>query len=275
MQAYVTPPEFQAHPTGLNVGDLVAGGGAAAQTAELALLTQQASSMVDQWVFYRPAAQSYTETRFVRPDNYGNLRVRLRQFPVQSITAAQWRLTARTGWQAINLAMIDLFPTLETGHQYVASDFAYGVLSGWGQPPLTVQTTYVAGYPNAQLTQAVVAGTISLTVDTTLGMQLGQTLTLYDGVSWEQVTIDPSGALTATTIPLTAGTLFAHAVGVRVADLPDAITLATIYATAWLIKERRAGGGLMMSGKVQTTNFQASEDMDFFRQLLLPYRRVI
>lgn len=275
MQAYVTPTEFQAHPTGLNVGDLVVGGDAAAQTAELALLTQQASSMVDQWVFYRMGAQSYTETRFVRPDNYGNLRVRLRQFPVQSITTAQWRLSARTGWQAINLAMIDLFPTLETGHQYVASDFAYGVLSGWGQPPLTVHTTYVAGYPNAQLTQAVVAGATSLTVDTTIGMTLGETLTLYDGVSWEQVIIDPTGTLTATTVPLASGTLFAHAVGVRVADLPEAVSLATIYATAWLIKERRAGGGLMMGGKVQTTNFQSAEDMELFRQLLLPYRRVI
>ena len=272
MRSYCTPAEFQNHPTGLNVQDLVAGGTAAAQAAELTLLAQQASSMVDQWVYAPLFAQTYQETRLVRPDNYGTLRVRLRQFPVQQVVSAQWRMTARAAWQAIDVNLIDVLGTLEMGHQYIAADFAYGVLSGWGQPPLTVQTTYVAGYPNMALTADAAAGATTLAVDTTLGVQPDDVVTIYDGASLESVTVASS---TATTLALTTPTAYAHAAGVRVSALPDAVSLATIYAIAWMIKERRAGGGLMMSGKVQPTNLQSSEDMQFFRQLLLPFRRVI
>ncbi|WDL96943.1 hypothetical protein [Alicyclobacillus sp. ALC3] len=272
MRSYATTQEFLNHPTGLEVSDLVAGGDSGQQTDELALLLQAASSSIDQWCFHPLYAHSKTETKRVKPDPYGTLTVRCNEFPISSVTSAQWRQFAINSFQAIDLTKIDIFPELGDGHKYVAGDMNYGPYHGWGQPPLTVQTTYVAGYPNMQLTGSVTAGDTSLTVDTTLGVTQGDTLKIYDGTSYEEVLVE---SVADNVITLTAGCQNAHVAGVRVSEVPDVIWLSCILSAAYMIKERRAGASIMMQGTIQPQNVIDAEDMQLVRQYLQPFRRVI
>lgn len=272
MQAYTTPAEWLNYPSDLDTSTLVIGGDAAAQTAELTRLISRAASQIDQQFCYQPLyASQVTETTIVRPDPYSSLRVRCRRFPILSVVSAQWRQSSVQPWVPIPITSITLFGALDLGHHYVADNFPYGGYGGWGLPPLTVQTTYIAGYPNAVLTAAVVAGATTLPMDTTLGFQPGDTATLYDGANTETVTI---AAASGTTLTVAAGTLNAHAAGVRCSEVPEAVTLANILLTNWLIKGRRAGGGIMMHGSVQPSGLD-SQEYQQARDLVRPFARVV
>ena len=272
MRSYATVQEFQAYPNGLSLDDLVVGGTSAQQVAELQALLQAASSTVDQWCYQPLYAHTRTETKHVRPQQWGTLDVRCDHFPVQSVTSAQWRQTAVGPWHTVDLALVDVLGDLGSGHKYTAADAAYWAMYGWGQPPLTVQSTYIAGYPNMQLVAGVLAGAVQLPVDETLGVAAGDVLRIYDGVSYEEVTVQST---TSNGVDLVSGCLYAHAAGVRVSELPDAVNTACILMASYLIKERRAGASIMMSGSVQPLNVVNSEDMQMVRQFLQPFRRVI
>lgn len=270
---YATTDEFTRHPTGLNVQNLTSGG-QAIQTAELAVLMQLASQYVEQITYQPLYARTVVETKHVRPDPYGTLTVRLDQWPAQQLVSAQWRQTAnQQSWTSINLAQTDQlhFGERRSAH-IVAADYLYTAIAGWGLPPLTVQVQYVAGYPNAVLTSSVSSGATSVPVDDPTGIATGTALTFWDAPNQEQATV---ASVSGTTVTFTSGLQYGHAQGVRVSAVPAPITTATILIAAWLIKERRAGGGIMMGGKIQPMDIMAAEDMQMVRQLLQPWRRVV
>ncbi len=264
---YCTAQEFGNHPTGLSVQNLVAGGTSPDQTAELAVLTGLASSYVEQFCYQPLYGHTTTELTEVRPDPYGRLSVRVRHFPLVSVTAAQWRQSQRESWSSIDLTLID---TESLHHRYFVGDQDYAILSGWGQAPLLVRTTYVAGYPNGLLTSAVLAGATTLVVDDATGVGVGDTLTLWD-LQQEDCTVQ---GVAGTTVTLAQGTQYGHAAGVRASGVPAAVTLATILLMAWVIKERRSGGGSLMQGVVQPSSM-SSQDAQMAQALLQPFRRVI
>lgn len=274
MQAYLTAAEFQNHPTGLNVANLIPNGSPAQNTAELTLLTQLASSYLEQHTYSAYYARTITnETDTFYPTAAGQLEVRLEYFPIISVTSAQWSQQSNY-WQSIDLNQTTLFPTFEKGHKFLAYDYPYSVFVGWGQPALSVQTTYVAGYPNMALTGAVTAGEATATVDTVLGVNPGDTVTFFDGVSQETAIVETADT-TTNVLTFTASLQFNHAIGVRVSELPYALTLAAIYATSWLIKGRRAGASALMRGQIQPQDIGESEDLQMFRELIKPFKRVI
>lgn len=272
MRSYITVQEFLNHPTGVNVENLVADGTEAEQTAELAMLLQMASSVIDAWCYQPLYAHQKTETKHVRHQQYGSLEVRVSDFPLKQVVSAQWRQTARDAWHSIDTTLIDIFGNIGEGHKYSAADAYYRGTYGWGQPPLTVQTTYVAGYPNMTLTANAAAGNTSIIVDSYLGVSQGDVLKIYDGQNYEEVTVQttpPSNTISVSALQ------FAHNTGVRVSELPDAVSASCIFIAAYLIKERRAGANVTMAGTVEKKNVIDSEDMQLTRQFLLPFRRVI
>lgn len=282
MHAYTTPQEWLDYPSDLSAEDLVIGASgpatAAAQTAELQRMIARASNTVDQTV-YQPlyAHVVPAETISSRPDPYSRLRVRCRHFPLLSVQSAQWRQSSSQPWTPITPASITVYGLLDQGHHYVADNFLYGQYGGWGLPPLTVQSTYVAGYPNAALTQASAAGATTLTVDDATGILAGSgdpnttTCTVYDSAQTETVTV---ASVTDNSLTLAAPTAFAHGVGVRVSVLPEAVTLATILIVNALVKGRRAGGGITMAGKLQPSGLDSQEWQDALA-ILQPFRRVV
>ena len=272
MRSYATPQEFLNHPTGLDVENLVADGTEAQQTAELAMVLQMASSAIDSWCYQQLFAHQKNETKHVRPQQYGSLDVRVSDFPLKQVVSAQWRQTARDAWHSIDTTLIDIFGDIGDGHKYSAADAYYRGTYGWGQPPLTVQTTYIAGYPNMSLTANAAAGATSVIVDSYAGVTQGDVLKIYDGQNYEEVIVQATP--TGNTVSISA-LQFSHNSSIRISELPDAVTTSCILIAAYLIKERRAGASVMMSGTVQKMNVIDSEDMQLGRQFLLPFRRVI
>lgn len=265
---YATSQELLNHPTGLDLQDLVAGGSVVVSANELGIIMQMASSWVEQIVYQPLYAKSRTETVRIKPDPYGTLTVRLQRYPIASVTSAQWRQYPQNPWITINLSYVDIYATLGEGRKYVAGDTDYGVYKGWGLPPLTVQTTYVHGYPNGVLTAASSVGATTLTVDDATGFVVGTEATIYDAQGGvESVTVS---AISGNDLTV-AATLYAHAVGVRVSALPAAVSTACIYLAGYLVKERRAGGSIMMAGKMEPQNVAQAEDVQLARSMLNPF----
>lgn len=273
MRSYVSQAELSAWPTGLRLDDLVAGGTQAAQTAMLALIIQQASSAIDQWCYQQLFAHQRTDTLMVMPNQYNQLSVKVPEFPLTQVTQAQWRQTSVGSWAVIPSQNITIYGTPEQGHKFVADDQPYGSYVGFGQPPLTVQVTYVAGYPNMQLTAPSLASATSITVDNTVGVNAGDVVKVYDGAQYEEAVVQTVSS--STVIDLQEPLQYAHASGVRVSELPDAISTACTLWAAYLLKERRGGGSIRMSGNAQALDMIDSEDMQLARAFLTPYRRVV
>lgn len=273
---YVTATEFTNYPTGLDLQNLIPDGTTQENAAELGVMVDLACSYVEQITYQPLYAQAITETSQARAGAYGRLTVRLKRFPVQAVTAAQWSCSPLAGWNAIPTANIQIVGDL--AHTYVA------VGGGWGCGVLTVMSQYVAGYPNALLTTQASAGATTLQVDDTTGMAGTSTvgtlavpateLVIYDaaGGGQEAVTVD---SVSGNTVTLTSPLLYAHAVGIRVSALPPAVTQAAILLCAYAIKGRRAGGGFVMAGELQPGTVTGTEETENAMELLRPYRRVL
>ncbi len=278
---YATATEAANWPTGLDLQNLVPDGSSPEQTAQLQAVLGAASSYVEQITYQPLYARNVTEVAGdSRSDGSGRLRVRLRSFPATQVLAVQRQQNTATGWTNIPPANVHITGALRQG--YYADDIDYRAYSGWGNPPWLVATQYISGYPNALLTANCVQGATTLQVDDATGMTgattlgdltlPGTALTIYDAAnlaSEDVLVLSVSGD----TVTLAAPTAYGHAAGVRVSALPPAISTASIYLAAWMIKERRAGGGSLMTGQVLPAD--GGVDLEMARQLLLPFRRVV
>ncbi len=275
---YVTTAEATDWPTGLDLQNLIPDGTSAQEVAQLGVILQAASSYVEQITLQPLYAQTTTETAQVRPQSNGTLLVRARRFPLATVTAVQWRQGSFDVWNTPAIAHVKVVPP----HSYVLDDLNYGAYGQLATQYLTVVTQYVSGSPNAVLTAPVAAGGTSLQVDDATGIVgastagalavPGTALVLYDAATQAQETVTVQSA-SGSTVTLTAGTQYAHAAGVRASALPPAVSTATIYLAAWMIKERRAGGGTLMGGQVLPAN--GGVDLQMAEELLRPFRRVI
>lgn len=279
---YVTPAEFTNWPTGLDLQNLIPGGSSAENAAQLLEVVQAACQFVEQITYQPLYARTVTETAGnCRSDGSGRLQVRLKSSPAQQIVAAQWLQSTAGGWSSIPVANMHIYGALQSN--YFADDQDYRVYFGWGLAPFTVMTQYVAAYPNALLATGCAQGATTLDVDDATGMVgsttvgnltvPGTSLHIYDITGGdEDVVVD---SVSGTTVTLASGTLYAHAVGVRVSALPFAVSEAAIHLCEWIVKARRAGGGITMSGTIQPMQLGESEDVQNARTLLQPFKRVI
>jgi len=280
---YVTATEFTNWPTGLDLQNLIPGGTTQENAAQLAVMVQAASQFVEQIVYQRLYACQDTETKRVRPQPDGTLLVVTDQFPITEIggvpayLAPQWRWGSYAPWMQPPSGQV----TVTGPRTYVLDDRYYA--TPLASQPLTVMTTYVHGWPNALLTSSATQGATTLQVDDATGMQAGQTvgaltlpgtsLTVYD-IEGGQETVTVA-SVSGNSVTLAAGTLYAHAAGVRISALPFAVSEAAIHLCEWQIKGRRAGGGISMDGTLQPMQLGEAEDVQNAMRLLRPYKRVI
>ncbi|MDE2098877.1 MAG: hypothetical protein KGL39_16610, partial [Patescibacteria group bacterium] len=161
MRSYLTVTEFQDHPTGVSVQNLIEGGNPGQEAAELAVLLQMCSSAIDTWCVQPQYARQVNVTQRLRPNGYGQLAVKTTDFPLISLASAQWKQNTSDSWNVITAAnaMIDT-----EAHTWIDDSYPYMQCTGWGKPPILVQHSYVAGYPNAQTTVASVVGATQLTL---------------------------------------------------------------------------------------------------------------
>jgi hypothetical protein len=239
---YLTIAEYKNAPTSIDFDNLVVGGNAQAQDAELGRVILRATSYLNEYLNQDLTAQSITETQRVRFNNQGYISLHPNHNPIISLSSFEYGSTPN------NLTTLTDPSTCWFENQQVIipvsdSQLTYssqGPLSFGGvgaRTPVFVKYTYVAGYVNTTIVTATATQT-TLTVTSGAGFIAGQSYRIYDGASSETITVASTYTFGSTTVPLTSALGFTHAAGVAIGNMPSAIKQATILATTAFIKAR-------------------------------------
>ena len=239
---YLTIAEYKNAPTSIDFDNLVVGGNAQAQDAELGRVILRATSYLNEYLNQDLTAQSITETQRVRFNNQGYISLHPNHNPIISLSSFEYGSTPN------NLTTLTDPSTCWFENQQVIipvsdSQLTYssqGPLSFGGvgaRTPVFVKYTYVAGYVNTTIVTAT-ATQSTLTVTSGAGFIAGQSYRIYDGASSETITVASTYTFGSTTVPLTSALGFTHAAGVAIGNMPSAIKQATILATTAFIKAR-------------------------------------
>lgn len=283
---YLTVQEFKNAPTALDCSMIIPGGTQAQNDAELTNVIRRASSWVNQ-ICKMPTleATSNTETKEVTMNNSGLIRIHPDMMPIITLLdSVQYKVSPVSSWISLPLSYIQVFDRYFTVYNLnttaisptLAQQFpAFGYYTPYQMRnlqriPLTIQYTYVNGYPNTLLSANVIAGASTITVKNASGM-VGQKLTIYDNDLTEDVYIL---SVTGNAVTLTAPVLFSHNSGVAVSALPDSVKQATVLLTAFLIKQRGSLAVSMGETTIQgISRDQGSSDVNTAKEMLRPLIR--
>jgi hypothetical protein len=254
---YLTPAEYLASPTGVNVSQLVVGG-TAQQNADALLQTiSRASGLADDYCYQILAATLDTQVGRWRVTSEGTIKVPLAFTPAIQIT------NVSVGPQPNMMAALPDLSNVWIGRKVVEVP-VWGV--NFPVPGLTTRSssgylytavTYVNGYANTVITGATTAGATTLLVDSTLGVLPGMQMTIHEpGVS-ERINVL---SVTGSTVTLAAPLVNAHTVGANVSALPESIKAAVVLLTSALIKTRGSEALVMSSMRGQPAKTAKVED---------------
>jgi hypothetical protein len=285
---YLTPAEYLAEPTGVDVSALSPGANSAAQTAVLTRVIGRASSWADQYCRKVLAATLDVQSGEYRVFPDSTIRVPVDNTPLIQVT------NVNIGLMAGQLVALTDLSTCRLGKKVVRIPTAQiqtlSVLTPWDNAVLArrgslfADVTYVNGFAHGLTATSSLAGATSIQVNNTgLGIVPGLALTIYDGAAnganTEQVIVGPGYTFGSSTVPLASPTLYAHGAGCSVSALPGFAREAVICFTSALIKTRGSDSYVMPSGPRQQMKVEemlpgAGEDMDLAFELLEPLRRV-
>ena len=243
--SYLTVAEYKNAPTAIDYDNLVVGGTAAQQDAELANVIMRASSYMDEYFNQTLNAVLNTETRRTRITGEGNLIIHPKNVPILALTSFQYGPTPNLlttlsdcsqAWFEEQEVIIPLGSMNVTTSSQGPLSFGSAYSN---RQQIYCKYSYVGGYPNT-LTGTLTAGATSITVADTTGILPNQDLTIYDGASTEDVIISPNYTYGATTIPIVSPLKYSHT-GVAISGLPDAIKQACILLTTAFLKVRGDG----------------------------------
>ena len=155
---------------------------------------------------------------------------------------------------------------------------AIGGINTRGSYPLFCQWTYVNGWANTFSTAVASAGATSITVTEAVGIYPGQSLTIWDGMNDEQVTVASTYTTGSTTVTLASPLKNNHGVGVNISALPATVKQAVIHFVVGMIKERGQGGLVLNEigepSAVTSRQMSAVEDMSAAYDLLDDFKAV-
>jgi len=240
---YITVAEYKNAPTSIDYDNLVVGGNAGAQDAELANAILRASSFMDEYLNQNLNASTQVENQRVRITSQGTIALHPNNNPIISLQSFQYGASPNslvslpdpsTVWfedQQIIIPLANMATTYSS-----QGPLAFGP---YGAPRQQVYTRYqyTSGYVNSLIASATAAAT-SLTVQSADGIVAGMSLRIYDGASSEKVTVASSYTYGSTTVPLTSALAYTHTSGVALGNLPQAIKEACILITTAFLKVR-------------------------------------
>jgi hypothetical protein len=280
---YITVTEYKNAPTAIDFDNLVVGGNAAAQDAELANVILRASSFMDEYLNQNLNASTQVENQRTRMTANGFLAIHPNNNPIISLQSLSYGTDPNSlvvlsdpskAWFE-NQQMI--IPLSQLSLNY-SSQGALGF--GGGAAPrqqIFVTYNYTSGYVNSLIATAT-ATQSTLTVQTADGIVAGMKLRIYDGASSERVTVASNYTYGSTTVPLTAPLAYTHANTVSIGNLPQTIKEACILVTTAFIKVR-GDNSLTMNvttqpnGNVNGATRYGSE-MAIALEMLSLYRRI-
>jgi hypothetical protein len=242
-QSYLTVQEYKNAPTSIDYDNLVVGGNATAQDAELKNVILRASSYMDEYLNQNVVANRATETQRVRLNNMGYIALHPNQSPIISLESFYY------GGSPTNLVAVPdpsqcwfeeqqiLIPLSQMATTYSsAGPLAFGPGIGGSQQIFT-KYTYVAGFANTTVVSGT-AGASTIVVADPIGIIPGEMLRISDGASSETVYVSSSYTYGSATLTLASPLLFTHATGAAIGNMPNAIKQACILITTAFIKIR-------------------------------------
>lgn len=279
---YLTIAEYKNAPTSIDFDNLVVGGDASAQNAELARVILRATSYLNEYLNQDLTAQTRTETQRTRFNNQGYIALHPNHNPIISLNSFQYGSTPNnlstltdpsTCWFEDQQVII---PVSDSQLTYSSQGpLAFGGVGA--RTPVFVKYTYVAGYTNTTIVTATATQT-TLTVASGAGFLAGESYRIYDGGNSETITVANTYTYGSTTVPLTSALTYTHASGVAIGNLPSAIKQATILVTTAFIKARGDNSLTMAITTTPTGNISNAQrygsDISLALDMVALYRRV-
>lgn len=278
---YITPNEYKAHPTGVDLSKLVPNGTQAQNDQALLQVIRRASSLADGICGGKILAAT-VDTQFgdynVQRD--GMVLIPLDWSPVLAVNTVTMGLTPGT---QIALTQDDNW-ALKDRILRVPTSFIGGPQVGCNPSKVWATVQYVNGWANTVLTSAPLAGATSITVNNALGIVPGMTLSLSGSAVSEFAVVDPSYvpslSMNPTTVPLMSPLSFGYAIGDVFTSFPPEVKLAVILLTTGIVKARGTKALAMASTRsapeTETSSKEVNEtEMQMAEEILSQYRRTI
>ncbi|MDQ0241166.1 hypothetical protein [Arthrobacter bambusae] len=283
---YVSPSEFKAAPTGVDVSQLIPGdNNQAHQLNALVMQLQRASAVADKICNKVLGATMDTQAGYYRVQNDPGLgpviRVPLNFTPIIAVAGVSVGTTPST-----------MAPVTDLTNLWIGSKAVTVPIGGTGPSPSPFQSrssgkryttvTYLNGWANTTLQANAAANATSITVTAALGIMPGQQLNLMNTNNSEIVTVDPSyipsNAAVNVLVPLTAPIVGTYTAGDTVTNMPQEIKQAVILIAKSLIKTRGSESIVIASTTSQPEHIQGLEsgvtsDMEMAEYLLSAYVR--
>lgn len=279
--AWLTNLEFVTAPTGTATADLIDGGSADEQAAELNRVIARATAVCDNTVNRPLQAASRSRTTRV-PINRGVLGLHPGPWPLLSIDSLFVGSDSST--------LMAVAPS-ELARGWIESEtfmmpMGVGVAINAGRltgrtTQVLAQYTYTAGYAHGELRATAAGGATSITLSATVGFRVGDLITIVDGVNTEQVTVT---AVTSTTVLAVSALAHTHtyvagvATAIAVHNFPEEVKQAAIWVTSALIRTRgndsMVMSNLLQAGATQVADPVAAKNLWLARDVLFTYRAV-
>jgi len=279
---YLTLAEYKNAPTSIDYDNLVVGGNAGAQDAELARVILRASSYMNEYLNQDLTASSRIETQRTRITSQGYISLHPNHNPVISLSSFYYgsdpnNLIAlsdpSTCWfedQQIIIPLSQLSTTYSS-----QGPLAFGGVGARNQ--VFAKYTYVAGFVNTTIISATAAAS-SFTVSSGAGFIAGEQYRIYDGASSETITVASTYTYGSTTVPTVSALAYSHASGVAIGNMPNAIKEACILVTTAFIKMRGDNSLTMAVTTSPSINIKGSQryanDIALALDMVSLYRRV-
>ena len=239
---YLTVAEYKNAPTSIDYDNLVVGGNANAQDAELDRVILRASSYMDEYLNQNLIANRQTETQRTRFTPQGFIALHPNQNPVIALESFEYGPTPQLLYTLPDpsVAWFESQQLIIPISQISLNWSSQGPLGFGGGSPgqqMFTQYTYVSGYVNNPVVAGVAAAS-SITVERATGIVAGQMLRIIDGAKSETVYVSSSYTYGSTTVTLATPLVYDHTVGSTISNLPNAIKQACILITTAFIKLR-------------------------------------
>ena len=280
--AYLTVAEYKNAPTSIDYDNLVIGGNANAQDAELDRVIMRASSYMNEYLNQNLVADQITETQRTRINGEGFISLHPYNSNIVALESFQY------GADPLMLSTLNDCSQVWFENQQIIIPLASNTLTwstqgglgfgAWSAGPnvkMYCKYTYVAGFVNTLATGTLGASTV--TVESGIGILVGETYTIYDGAKTERVTVASTYTYGSTTVPLVNALVFDHT-EVAIGNLPTVIKQSCILLTTAFLKTRGDGSMTMNITTAPTPNI--SGDMRYSSEIALAldmvnkYRRI-
>jgi hypothetical protein len=229
-------------------------------TLQLSSLLRRASAMADTWCKQQLRATSDTYMESMYPTRNGTLKVWPKYRPVRSVSSLSYQFNAYSDWD-----VLDLSTGLDTFKNY----FEYGGQLFAQCDKLTIQYTYVNGFPVTTLNNSVNVDDTTCMVNDSTGISVGDVLSVYDSANSEDITVINVSGTTLTVSPFA----YSHPADVQVSGFAnDDISQATGMIAANLIW--RGTEGKVVEGDNEYKEQYTSDSVitSDIKMLLQPYQ---